>query len=252
MPRSKKDKRAEILRQDVGPGGSSSPAIDAMLSDAFVEGTNKEAVEIAAAVVKLFGGQMEQQNNLLAKMMERMDQMDKTAEKYESDRKAWRDEVLRQSEKLKMSDAEKEKLQAKAATDLQAKVAAARAQIPMDRKMFEDALRREPQEVVTSGGVPETIMEGGVPVAKLFPEELRVKHLRFILMPGVPTKLPQSIANMWRAKKRSEAETVERQAAMKKNMEVGELDKKMKEIDAKYHSSSSHLGDDPSEVFATQ
>lgn len=253
MPRSKKkDNREEILQQKVGPGGTSSPALDAMLSDKFVGASNVEASQIAAAVVQLFGTQLEQQNQVLSRIMERMDKMDKESEKYEEDRKAWRDEVLKNAERLRLADEQREQLQAKAMLNVEQKIQEARAAIKIDRKQFEKALSQEPKVQVVSGGKTEIVMEGGVPVAKLYPEELRVKHLRFILMPGVPTMLPKSIADAWERRRQSALETQERQAALRKNLESDKLAAEMERIDKKYGSSTARLGQDDSQIYVTK
>lgn len=246
-PSEQKEQEAlqSIVRTD---GRGEDPAIKALLSPKFVEGTNKEALEIAIALQQILKGQslMEQKfSDELSHIRQKMADMDRDAERWEMDRQRWLDEINAAADNLRATGEELEKIKAHASVDMQKKVEEARASIIVDKQMFDAALAREPKESVTSPGVVMTVMENGAQVAKLYPEEICIKHRRWILQPGVPQELPLSVANVLRNRRKSAAETAERQAAMKKNMEYSELDARLREIDKKYKSSSVHLGDDP-------
>lgn len=240
----------EILTKKVRTDGEGEdPAVRAMLSNQFTEGTNAEALDIALAMQQLLKGNAallendrkfaDELNALKAKMAK----IDDDAARWEHDRERWLNEIMDRAEKLRVRESELDKIQAEAAVDMANKIQEAKAHVVINQQMFDEALSKEPKETITSPGVVEIVMENGSPVAKLFNEEIRIKHRRWILRPGVPTELPKSVAEMYRNKKRSEQETAERQKAMMANMESGKLAQKMKDIDTKFGSSTAHLGE---------
>jgi hypothetical protein len=72
----------------------------------------------------------------------------------------------------------------------------ARASKTVDRLAFEKKLAAEPQEYVVAHGKLITTIENGQQTAKLLPEEIRIKHKVWYLQPGIPTKVPASVAQV--------------------------------------------------------
>lgn len=244
MPRKKKLTQAEQeekLASPVNPQGvGEDPIIKAMV-EKLPTATNVEGLDIANALVELLRGQ-KVQGEELAKLRQEMAKMDKAAEKWETDRKKFIEDVYNEAEKLRMPDKMREQLQAEQSINLTAKIQQARAELPMDKKRFEEALAAEPKEVITSPGRYVTVSDGkGMQLAKLLPEEIRIKHMVWVLEPYKPTEVPHSVAEYIRNKHKSAQETARRQEAMMKNMESGDLEMEMKKIDAEFHSSTDRL-----------
>lgn len=240
----------EILSRPVRTDGvGEDPAVRAMLSETFTEGTNTEALDIALAMQQLLKGQASLLENdrkfseELQHMRAKMAKIDEDAQRFEQDRERWLNEIQAAADKMRVSEEQVEKLKAVAANDLAAKIQAAKASVSLDRQAFDDALAHEPKETITSPGIVEIVMQNGAPVAQLFNEEIRIKHRRWVLRPGVPVEVPHSVAEMYRNRKRSEQETAERQKAMMANMESSKLAERMKEIDNQFGSSTAHLGE---------
>jgi hypothetical protein len=110
MPRSKKklDKSDEALNSPVNlSGAGEDQVVKDLLSDKFVKGTNAEALEIGMALQQIIRGQsalLENQSaftDQIAKLRQRMDEMDKAASRWEQDREGFIQEVLDRAEKLR-------------------------------------------------------------------------------------------------------------------------------------------------------
>lgn len=249
MPRRKKTddlvRQQEVLSSKINMSGEGEdPAIKALVTK-FPEASNQEALEIALALQTLVRGQasmMEQQKTLsdeLAKLRAKMADIDRAAEKWDTNREDFLNEVAARADKLRATGTAKDTLIANASNDLQRKIGEAKAQAVVDKQMFDAALAAEPKELVISPGVPMTIVQGGQPIAILANEEVRIKHRRWIFQPGVPQEVPLSVASTLRDRRRKESETRERQRAMMQNMESNKLEAEMQKIDARYGTSGS-------------
>lgn len=255
MDETKRAEQEEKLNAPVNPTGEGEdPAVKALI-EKMPTATNLEGLDIALMMQKLIRGQdallsrMEQRDaeaikasEELAKIRKAMAKMDKAAKKWETDRQKFIEDVYNEAEKLRMTDKQREQLQAKEGMNLTEKIQQARAEIAMDKKRYDEIVDNEPKEIITSPGRYVTVSDGkGMQMAKLLPEEVRIKHRVWVLQPFVPTEVPQSVAEYLRHKYKSQQETTRRQEAMMKNMESGDLEMEMKKIDAEFHSSTERL-----------
>src|SRR5512139_2233616 len=137
MPRKSKAKKdeQEVLNAPVNMSGAGEdPAVKALLSDEFVQGTNSQAVEIGLALQQLIRGQNALLNNQdqfsteLVQLRKRMDEMDKAAERWQNDRENFVQEVLDKAESLKATGFEKDKIIAKGANAFSEAIAQAQAE----------------------------------------------------------------------------------------------------------------------------
>lgn len=231
----------ETLSHTVNMSGEGEdPAVKALLQD-LPTATNLEGLEIALGIQELLRGQRAQGEEL-AKVREEMARLDAAAKKWEEDRTKFAQQIFDQAEKLRMSEAQREQLKAREGINLQEATAKARAEMVMDRKRFDEMVDSEPKEIVSSPGRYVTTSDGkGMQMARLLPEEIRIKHRVWVLQPHVPTEVPRSVAQHLRDKHKSEAETQARQKALMSNLESAQLDQEMARIDAEFNSSTERL-----------
>jgi antitoxin (DNA-binding transcriptional repressor) of toxin-antitoxin stability system len=135
---------------------------------------------------------------------------------------------------LRSSDPDK--VIAKGAIQFTKALEEAKAKNATDMLEFKHRLSTMPKETVVSAGELVTVMEGGRPVNKIFPEVIRLKTFSWTLPPGVPTEVPAVVAEIMRNKRRSEAETRAREEILQKNYEQPVLQQKWAEINKSYNS----------------
>ena len=253
MEESKQSKQEEKLNAPIDVH-SPDPAVKALI-EKMPTATNLEGLGIALAIQQLVRGQdalLEKLNQNdakankaseeMAKLRKAMAKMDKAAKKWEEDRDKFIEEVYNKADALRMTDAQREQLTARESLNLQDKIQKARAELVNDKKRFEETLAAEPKEIVTSPGRHVTTSDGkGMQMARILPEEVRIKHMVWVFQPYVPTEVPHSVAEHLRNRWKSAQETQRRQEAMMKNMESGDLELEMKKIDAEFHSSTERL-----------
>jgi hypothetical protein len=219
------------------------PAIAALAK--IPEMTNLEALDIAVALQKILRGQ-EVQGEELAKLRQEMARIDKNAKRYEEDREKWLEEINRKADQIRMSESERDKLVATESGRMKKLIEDARAQAVVERQMFDHQLDTEPKVMVTSPGELALVREGPSQVAKLLPEVIGIKHRKWILMPGVPTMVPQTVADRIAQKRRQAVELEERKKAMQagpdgKFREAHEIEASMMDLDGKYNSSTQRV-----------
>jgi hypothetical protein len=215
---SKKAAEQERLDAQVNLNGvGEDQVIKDLLSDKFVKGTNQEASEIG-----------------MEKIRQRMAEMDKTAEKWEADKVRFTQEVMDKAESLRTQDPDK--FIAKGSIQLQNAITQARAELATDRMSFHEQLARMPKELVISPGELVTVMEGGRPVNKMYPEVIRIKGEVWTLQPGVPTEVPFVVGEALRNKRRSEEETRAREHLMSQNLEREKVEQEWAKLNSKFKS----------------
>lgn len=248
MPRRKVTKEErhqheqEVLSAQVRLDGIGEDRVIADLNR-IPEMSNVEATKVALQLQHLVRGEnsliAQQQTELMNRLMEKMEIMDRVAARWEEDRVRFNEQITSMADRLRLSEAGQEQARAQAGIDLAKATQEARASMVMDKQRYDTFLAHEPQVTVVSPGVVTLVTENGAPSAKLLPEEIRVKHRRFVLPPGIPVSLPQSIAEVYQSRTLSRAETQEREAVLKMNLESGKLEERMREIDRKYRSNGS-------------
>lgn len=227
---TKKKNKQEALEKQVNMSGQGEdPAVQALLSDDFVEGSNVEASQIAMAINRILHG-MEMQQAQMNKVVERMDKMDEDALRREEANKKYIEEVLDKAEKLKLTGEEKDKVQAKGIALAQNAIKVAKAEAVQMRLEFEERLKNEPKETVKSFGEPIYVMEHGQQTMKIVPEVVRIKHKKWVLPINQEIEVPKSVADYLRVKKERLDRDAKLKGLLQGDLEAGELAQKWNEI----------------------
>lgn len=238
--RSNKKDPQEVLNSAVNLNGvGEDPVVKAMLSDQFVNGTNKEALDVALALQQLIRGtdsllaNQERFSTELNRLNERMNAMDFSAEKWEKDRQSFMEEVLSKAESLKDPT---QRTTVKGALQMEQAIQQARAEVVSDRLKFEQELATMPRENVVSPGELVQVMEGGRPSMKIMNETVRIKHKVWTIPAGQVIEVPRIVAEVLRDRRLSEKENQERSDLLSKNLENDKLSAKWNEVNSKYKS----------------
>ena len=233
MPRKKKidiSNEQETLNRTIDTTGNDpDPAVNALMSDDFIKMSNLDAAQIALALQQI----IRDQNSLLTmakenseeiiRLKERQEKIDKEAEARFNAQRGEIADILNRAEKLKAKGDKKDRLIAKGVKQYQIAVQNARASKTVDRLAFERKLAAEPQEYVVAHGRLITTIEGGQQVAKILPEEIRIKHKVWYLQPGIPTKVPASVAATLRNRYASQEQTNKLKEMLGKQMHANQL-----------------------------
>jgi len=247
-------KEAEVLDSQVRTDGvGEDPVVRDLLSDKFVEGTNREALDIALALQQLIRGQnailsrVEGQGEAITRLSERMDKMDKDAQRWNEDRGQFLEEVQTRAEALRIKDPDKKaKLVAKAGAQIQQEIMAARAVIASDDVAFAAWLAEQPIVTVTSMGRIVTVNEAGVIQQVAEPEVIKIRNKHWVLPPGVPVDVPKPVADEFYARQKIKQETVERKKILNANAPLDNtvMAQKWNDINRKYGAQTETMQSD--------
>jgi len=210
-------------------GGNSDPAINALVSEEFIQMSNLDVSQIALLLQQVVRGQnslmsMAQKNSEdIIRLKERQEQIDKESIERIATQRTEIEDILNRAEKLKATGGKKDKLIAKGVKQYQDAVKHARASQTTDRLIFEKKMAAEPQEYVVARGQLMTVMEHGQQVVRIAAEEIRIKHKMWQLQPGIPTKVPQSVAQVLRDRYASQDQTEKLKGALSKQMHANKL-----------------------------
>lgn len=200
-------------------------AVKALLSPEFETMSNLEASSIALLLQDIIRGQnsllarVEHTGIEIAKLREHQAGVDeKIASMVANSRKEIED-VLSKSSKLKASGSKKDKIVATGAQLYSKAIQDARANKASSKLQFEEQLRRMPKETIVSPGAWIQTREG----MKLIPEEVRIKHKVWYLIPGVPLDVPKAVADVLRDRRKSQFETAQRKEILGKQMEQNKM-----------------------------
>ena len=258
MPRKKKvsnvSEQIERLESQVRLDGvGEDPAVKALVDGTFEKSSDLGALEIALMLQQIVRGQtsilhnQDQQALELARLREKMDKYDQDAEKWEKNKEKFIDEVNKRAEEFRIDDPNKKaQLIAQEAQKIQKAISANRAENSVNNLQFDAFLVSQPKEIVVSPGVPTTVNDNGVQRAIMAAEEIKIKHRKWVLMPGVPTEVPKIVADEFRQRQKSRQENYERKALLnattpKDNMIVAQ---KWNEIGKKYGTGGDEFRGD--------
>lgn len=235
MGRKKKvqeDRSQEALSKQVNPSGTGEDlAVRELLSGALTGMTNMQALDLAQALQKIIRGEfspvVEQTQREMARLRERMDKMDKAAEKYQEDQQKFIEGVLSRAEKLKLTGEAAEKLKANAAIDARKEFELARANLVHENLRFDEELKNMEKIMVVARGEPVLVRKGDMPEIVIKPEVVGIKHRRWVLQPGVPTMVPKIVAEELNRRYASKAKTEE----LKKVLSADKM-RTMEEVDS--------------------
>lgn len=207
------DLNREALESKVHPEGrGEDPAVEAYLGPEFEKAPVQDKVSILLELQKITLGQ----NAILARIEAgdtflqdqlnvirvRLDEREKAAEAYEANQQKFIEELFDDMNKLRSTDPEViAKAQAQAVKDVQGQVTNKKARRTVEGMQMKERLLAEPQETITPTGELVLIREGGHPRPKLLPEKIVIGSFHWILEPGIPIKVPQSVAQQYRQRK---------------------------------------------------
>jgi hypothetical protein len=229
-PDQQKSNEAEALNRPIHPRGEGeSQAVKALLDPDFAKLSDLNVTDIALLLQQIVRGQ----NSLLAtakdngdeitRLKEKMAQTDATMERRFLDQKREIESVLNDADRLKATGFDKDKIIARGSQLYAEAIVQARVSGSLEKKQFEDTLNRQPKVLVVSPGVWETVREGTSLIPRISPEEIRIRHLRWLLQPGVPTLVPQAVAEQLANRRQSQQETSQRKEMLSKQMEQSKL-----------------------------
>ncbi len=221
---------SEKLNAPINPSGEGElPAVQALLDDDFVNLSDFKASEIALVLQQIVRGQ----NSLLTLAQNNSDEINRLKAKMESndkflegrfnDQKGEIEEILDRASSLKAVGSKKDKIVAQGAQMFSQAIVEAKAQAAVSKLQFEEMLRRQPKVTVVSPGVWIQIRNGQSLENKLIPEEIRIKHLRWLLPPGIPVDVPKAVADQLADRRKSQIETGLRKDMLSKQMEQSKL-----------------------------
>jgi len=219
---------------------NSIPVVQDLMSDKFTKGTNVEATEIAIALRQLISGQdtllqnQAKQSEEMARIRQKMAEMDLAAERWETDRQRFEDEINAKADSLRARNPDQ--IVANGAIEFQNALVMARAEVHTDRMKFHEQLNRMPKVNVVSPGELVQVMENGRPINKVIPEVIRIKDMQWVLKPGEITEVPEIVAAALRDRRRSEEEQRAREEILSKNYEQPVLQQKWAETNRLYKS----------------
>jgi hypothetical protein len=200
-----KARELEMLNSTVRINGAGEDqVIKDLLSPKFVDLPDAGAARIAVALDALLKGQS-MQAEAMTKLYDKMEKYDADARRWEEDKVKFMEDWSRKAEE-KLAGLDKDVLEAKTADITKKAYAAARAQNASAKLAFNQKIAMEPKVTVTSPGVAVQTRDGMM----VEPEVIRIKHMQWILQPGVPTEVPFSVAEVIKSKRRFKSEGEER------------------------------------------
>lgn len=247
MPRKLKDptRSATVLNKKVHPKGEGE---DAILRDLnapeFATNSDAENLPLLLALQRLVRGQdsllemVKQQGEegqraqaAIARLQERADQQEEAARRWEQDRLKFIEDVTNKADALRETGAAKDAIIAKGALQYQDAVKAATVAASVGRLKFEEDLAHMPKVTVTSPGVIENITAGGQTTPTIVPETVSIKHRTWVLQPGVPTEVPQVVAEVLAHRRKVQKASAERQAVLQGDLNTREVDRRLRQIE---------------------
>ena len=231
-------REAEILGKPINPTGEGEhEAIKKLMSPEFERMSNLDAAQVALMLQEIVRGQnsllarYDETNVEIARIRERQDQADREiAARLEANQK-FIEEVLERAEDLKRTGAENDKLIANGVAQFQEARSKAVASKAAKNIAFRQKVNSEPKVLVISPGQLVTTMEMGSQVAKIIAEEVRIADMRWVLPPGVPVEVPQTVAAVLAERRASQIETAKRAELLSRNLETTKLAQEWSKIE---------------------
>lgn len=189
------------------------------------EATESEALEIALILQRSIRGKASllerpDAQPIVSALREQAAARDDAVKRFEQDKQGFIDNVMSQAERNMPSEAEREKLRAKALQELNMATLSARARNSANKKKFEQYVNGMPKRQIHVLGHVEMVKVGDGFQPKVFPEEIRIKHMIWSLEPGTHL-VPEIVAQVFDNRQRGAAETAARQKVLQASGEAG-------------------------------
>jgi len=203
----------EFLSADVDPKAMNDPVVRALIYD-LPSASQAEATEIALQLQKRLRGDASLLENeaemadVIEDIRKEAYEIDKAAEKWETDRMRFVEDVIDNAPKL--SKAQEEKLQAKGQHMLSEAIKLRRAGKSTKQLQFKEYLRHAPTEDIMVTGQFVKTPDG----PRHIPDVVTVLGIRFVLEPGVQT-VPAPIAEAYKQMVLTRQQQAKKMALMK-------------------------------------
>lgn len=217
-------------------GAGEDSAVRELLQGEMATASDSEALEIALALRQIIRGQdmtleqLKRQEQEIAVLKAEAAARDEATRRWQEDQKKFLDEVRDAAEKLRKTGLELDRLKAKAAQDTVAIMTEARMSAKLSAAKFDAELERMPKRTVLSPGNLIITTENGHQTTRLLPEEIRIRHRVWRLEPGVPTDVPEVVADLYSNRVRDKNVNRRMEKAMSEYLEANELKRKLDEI----------------------
>ena len=247
-------REAEVLDSIIHPSGEGEdPAVKAMLSDSFATADDRTATEIMLQLQRVIMGQaslleqishnIEGSNERLRKLEERTAKYDEEARKFEEDKEKWFEEQRAQGERTlsKYDTLQRAELQAKGAAMMEDAISRSRVRKATDKLEFDAMLASQPLVTIISPGKFISVREGESIIMKQIPEEIRIKHRKWVLPVNVPVEVPQLVADVYMKQQRTLEEMRARQSVLSVNRESQDMIQKWEDIGKKFGTAGEAM-----------
>lgn len=248
------ERQKNFLNSPVRLDGTGEPEVVRDLLQNYPHMTARQALESQLALERIASGDLSQQDTpeereRIAKLRGQAEAMDRAARAYEEDPQKFMDDMMQQADKIRPTGDRKERIKAQAAQMYQQAQAHAVASRTTKKLQFVHELKFGPKEEIMVPGIWEIINGQSV----LSPEVIRIMDRMWILPPGKHI-VPKPVAEHYRQMRKIRAENDAREAILKTTdrnpdgMELGELQRRMREIDKRFGSVSKYTPIMPPEV----
>ena len=211
-------------------GVGEHPAIQAAASPEFATMSNSAAAEIALQLQQLVRGNasilqnQEMLSSEIGQLKAKMNKYDEDAQKWETDRVKFMEEVNDRANKLRVTDpAQRGVISAKVMAEAAEAEAMARAMYQTNKLKFKEKIANSPKVMIISPGVIESGRIGDQMINRVVPEVIRIKNYQWKLPPGVAVEVPDFVAKRYAEIQRSRAELEERKMALSADRNNGEM-----------------------------
>jgi hypothetical protein len=210
------------------------------LMEEFPNASPTKAFELALQLEKLIKGDLSllddpEMAQRLAKLRAGMDRHERDAKRFEEDRQGFMERTLELGQKHTPVGDELERERAKGVKMFEEALKVRVGERAVNEMKLEEMVRNGKQVTILIPGTPVMVGRGENKRMVIEPQVINILHLRWVFPPG-QHKVPEVVARRWYAIKKNKDEAEARKAAMKSDLEYGELQKQMKKIDEQYDS----------------
>jgi hypothetical protein len=199
--------------------------------------TELEAVDAMLQLQKLVAGDAALLNNPdmspnVAKLREAAAHRDRVKEEFETDRVKFIEETLYQADQITPTGAEAERVKVRGQQMMQQAIKDAKNKKSAKAKYLDMLIDTGPKETIYVAPRTVRTSKGTVILAT----QLKVGHRKFLLQPG-ENHVPFLVAQQYKESQVAEREQRLRDHAYKSTGHLGQIEKKMQEIDAEFGTS---------------
>jgi len=239
--RQKLQQRAnELAQQQIRLDGAGESDLIKRLMKEFPNAPPTKAFELALQLEKLIKGDLSlledpEYAQRLSKLRAGMDRYERDAKRFEDDKEGFIERTLELGNMYTPTGDELEREQAKGVKMFEEALKVRRGERAVNEMKLEDMVRNGKKVTILIPGTPIMVGRGENKRMVVEPQVINILHMKWVFPPGQHV-VPEVVARRWYTIKKSKDEAGARKAAMKSDLEYGELQKQMKKIDEQYGS----------------